>query len=259
MTFMEPGRPRVAFFDFTGCEGCQLTVIDSLETHPELLEVVDIVEFREALTGTADSYDVAFIEGSCTRASDEPRLRSIRERSRFVVALGSCAHIGGINALKNSRPNEEVRREVYGDAFSHFDTYPARPIHAVVPVDCAIPGCPINPTEFLTIVGFLLQGRLPDLVDYPVCIECRLRESACVYQLGRTCLGPITRAGCHAICPSRGYQCVGCRGLTSNANLESLQEVMKEHGLSSREVDDSLSMFLAWPLSQRRSENPNHV
>jgi len=251
-------KPRVAFFDFTSCEGCQLTVLDTLETHPELLDVIEIVEFREAMTGGADQYDVAFIEGSCTRASDEARLRHIRDRAGLVVALGSCAQLGGINAIKNAMPSEEVGRAVYGEQAEWFETYSARPIHAVIPVDCAVPGCPISEEEFLRMVGLLLQGRLPELLDYPVCIECRLRESACVYHLGRTCLGPITRAGCNAICPARGYKCVGCRGLTSNANLTSLREVMHEHGLSDREVDDSLGMFLTWSLSQRNSEGPRH-
>jgi sulfhydrogenase subunit delta len=177
MTAPQPKKPRVAFFDFTSCEGCQLTVVDSLQTHPELLEVIDIVEFREAVTGTASEYDVAFIEGSCTRPSDEERLRQIRAKAKFVVALGSCAHIGGVNAIKNRMASDEVREVVYADKAHLFDTYAARPISAIVPIDCTIPGCPINPTEFLRIVTFLMQGRIPDLIDYPVCIDCKLLET----------------------------------------------------------------------------------
>jgi sulfhydrogenase subunit delta len=259
MTESQTKKPRVAFFDFTSCEGCQLTVVDSLETNPELLEVIDIVEFREAATGVADSYDVAFIEGSCTRASDEDRLRKIRQEATFVVALGSCAHIGGVNAIKNRMPIEAVRLAVYGDQGNLFDTYATRPISAVIPIDCTIPGCPIDKEEFLRIVTFLMQGRIPDLIDYPVCIECKLAETICVYTLGRTCLGPITRAGCGAICPSKGYKCVGCRGLTSNANIASLRQVMAEHGLSESEIENSLSMFLTWQIGQRPREEQHHA
>lgn len=259
MTDHQAERPRVAFFDFTSCEGCQLTVLDSLETHPELLQVVDIVEFREAVSTTAAEYDVAFIEGSCTRPSDEERLRDIRERARFVVALGSCAHLGGVNAIKNSMPSNEVRAQVYGVHAASFDTYAARPISNIIPIDCTLPGCPINPVEFVRIVTFLMQGRIPDLIDYPVCIECKLAEVNCVYSLGRTCLGPITRAGCGAICPSRGYKCVGCRGLTSNANIASLRRVMAEHGLSERDIENSLSMFYNWQLTHGSKEGAPHV
>lgn len=254
MTDLRPPKPKVAFFDFTCCEGCQLTVLDSLQTHPELLDVVEIVEFREAMTGHADRYDIAFIEGSCTRPSDEERLSSIRARASLVVALGACAHIAGINAIRNSMPLAEVRAVVYGSDAYRFDTYPARPISAVVAVDYTVPGCPINPDEFLRIVTVLLQGRSPELPDYPVCIECKLRETVCVYQRGRTCLGPVTRAGCQAICPAEGYECVGCRGLTSNPNLESLEQVMAEHGLKSDAMRSRLDMFLSWELQARRAK-----
>jgi coenzyme F420-reducing hydrogenase gamma subunit len=254
MTDVQRPKPKVAFFDFTSCEGCQLTVLDSLQTHPELLEVVDIVEFREAMSEHADRYDIAFIEGSCTRATDESSLSSIRARASVVVALGSCAHIAGINAIRNNMPLADVRNVVYGSDAYRFDTYPARPISAVIAVDYAVPGCPINPDEFLSIVTVLLQGRSPELPDYPVCIECKLRETVCVYQRGHTCLGPITRAGCQAICPTEGYECVGCRGLTSNPNLESLEQVMAEHGLKPDVVRSRLDMFLSWELQARQAK-----
>ncbi len=107
-------KPTVAFFDFTSCEGCQLTVIDTFQNNPELLDVVQIVEFREAMSEKSDSYDIAFIEGSCTRASDEERLRDIRSRSGAVVALGACAHLGGVNAIRNRQNLDDVRHYVYG-------------------------------------------------------------------------------------------------------------------------------------------------
>ena len=257
MSDHKPPKPKIAFFDFTSCEGCQLTVVDCLQTHPELLEVVKIVEFREALTGNADQYDIAFIEGSCTRSSDEERLASIRARASIVVALGSCAHIAGINAIPNRMPLAEVRSIVYGIDAHRFDSYPAKPISAVIAVDYTVPGCPIDLDEFLRTVTVLLQGRSPELPDYPVCIECKLRETVCVYQQGRTCLGPVTRGGCQAICPARGYECVGCRGLTSNPNLESLQQVMAEHGLGPDVIRSRLDLFLSWELDEWHAKETN--
>jgi len=258
MTEIKVTKPSVGFFDFTSCEGCQLTVLDSLQTHPELLDVIDIVEFREAMTGQAAHYDIAFIEGSCTRPSDEARLTSIRERASTVVALGACAHIAGINAIRNNMPLDEVRRAVYGADAHYFETYPARPIGSVIRIDHVVPGCPIDPEEFLRVVTTLLQGRSPELPDYPVCIECKLRETVCAYQRGSTCLGPVTRAGCRAICPAQGGECEGCRGLISNPNLESIDQVMTEHGLTGEAKRACFDMFLSWEMQERRAGGARH-
>ena len=183
-------RPKIAFFDFTSCEGCQLTVIDSLQTHLELLDVVEIVQFREAMTEKGQDYQIAFVEGSLARPADEERLLDIRERAEILVALGACAHIGGINTIRNRQPLQKVREYVYGDKAEWFEAYAARPIDAAVPVDFFVPGCPIDRSEFLAVVTALLQGREPQIPDYPVCVECKLKEIVCLYYRGKTCLGP---------------------------------------------------------------------
>lgn len=239
------GNPRVAFFDFTSCEGCQLTVVDALQTHTELLDVIDIVEFREASSAHSDEYDIAFIEGSCTRASDEERLRKIRETAVVVIALGACAHLGGINAIRNIQPLASVREYVYGDKAEWYETYEPRAISRVIEVDHVIPGCPIDRDEFVRFVTHLLQGRTPKLPNYPMCIECKLNENVCVYTRGQVCLGPITRAGCNAICPEYGYACEGCRGLVPKPNMESFHQVLAEHGLSDADIESKLVLFLA--------------
>jgi sulfhydrogenase subunit delta len=247
-------RPTVGFFDFTSCEGCQLTVLETLHEHPELLQVVEIVEFREAHTGGAERYDIAFIEGSCTRTGDEDRLASIRERAGLVVALGACAHLAGINALKNHQSAVEVGAAVYGESAALFDSYKARPLSAVIRVDYAIPGCPINPEEFIACVVRLLQGRAPELVDYAVCIECKLREAPCVHQHGQVCLGSVTRAGCGAPCPALGHRCLGCRGLVTNPNLAALEASLPRWGLQPEQLTATLELFLSWELAARRKE-----
>ena len=246
-------RPKVAFFEFTSCEGCQLTVVDSLQTHPELLEAVEIVRFREAMSEKGDDYPIAFIEGSCTRPSDEAPLRAIREKAQVVVALGTCAHLGGVNAIRNRMELEDVRRTVYGDKAGWYETYPARPLEAVIKVDAVIPGCPIDRHEFLAAVKAVLQGRAPQLPDYPVCVECKLKENVCVYLRGKTCLGPITRAGCDAICPTYGDGCEGCRGLIPEPNIESLKNVLAEHGLSFDEAQAKMSLFLTYQTMEREA------
>jgi sulfhydrogenase subunit delta len=249
------GKPKVAFFDFTSCEGCQLTVVDSLQTYPELLDVIEIVQFREAMSERGEDYLVAFIEGSCTRASDEARLKQIRERAAVVVALGACAHLGGVNALKALHPLDEVREYVYGDKAAWYDTYDARPIQEVIPVDFAIPGCPIDRDEFVAVVKALLQGRKPPIPDYPVCVECKLKENVCLFTKGKVCLGPVARAGCKAICPTYGQSCEACRGYISNPNDSSMRNVLAEHGLSVEGITSMVTMFTTYQVRQKMAQS----
>lgn len=250
-------KPKIAFFDFTSCEGCQLTVVDLLQTHLGLLDLVEIVQFREAMSEKGEDFQIAFIEGSCSRKSDEARLQRIREQAVVVVALGACAHLGGINALKNYWPIENVQTYVYGKhGKDAYESYPARPISAVIKVDAVIPGCPIDRHEFLRIVQLLLQGRKPRLPDYPLCVECKFKENACLNTLGKPCLGPITRAGCGAICPSFGDGCEGCRGWAPEANFAYMREILRGHGLSDADIDARFTMFNHYQLQQMGEPAP---
>lgn len=252
-------RPKVAFFEFTSCEGCQLTVVDSLQLHPELLEAVEIVRFREAMSEKGDDYAVAFIEGSCSRQSDELPIKAIRERASLVVALGACAHLGGINAIRNRLDLTDVRRYVYGDKAEWYETYTPRPLSAVIPVDAIIPGCPIDRAELIRTIKTVLQGRTPRLPDYPLCVECKLKENVCLYLRGKTCLGPIVRAGCDAICPTYGDSCEGCRGLTPNPNIDSLKTVLKDHGLSVDATMAKMTQFLTYQMMESEAGGNGNV
>lgn len=236
-------KPRVAFFDFTCCEGCQLQVLSLEDELVNLLGLIDIVNFREASSAFSDDYDLAFVEGSISRESEIPRLEKIREQAKTVVALGACACLGGVNCLKNCQQMGQVRELVYGEQAEWVDTIPARPIWSVVTVDYQIPGCPIDKQEFLRVVQALLTGREPRLPDYPVCVECRSKENVCVFEKGMTCLGPVTRAGCGAICPSFGNYCLGCRGLVSQPNLTSEKELLGEYGLSLGDILKAFNLF----------------
>jgi coenzyme F420-reducing hydrogenase gamma subunit len=198
-----------------------------------------------------EDYQVAFIEGSCTRQSDEARLQQIRQQASVVVALGTCAHLGGVNSLKALHPLEEVRQYVYGDQANQYETYDARPIDAVIPVDFAIPGCPIDRDEFLACVKALLLGKKPPIPDYPVCVECKLKENTCLYHLGKICMGPVTRAGCKAICPSYGQSCEACRGYISNPNDSSMRNVMAEHGMTPEDITSMYTMFTTYQVRQK--------
>jgi coenzyme F420-reducing hydrogenase gamma subunit len=246
-------RPRVAFFDFASCEGCQLTVVDCLQTHLDLLQAVDIVQFREAMSEHGDDYLVAFVEGSVTRPSDEARLQAIRQQAVYVLALGACAHLGGVNAVRHGWDFDKVRHTVYGEDGKRYETGEARPIGAVIPVDGVIPGCPIDREEFIRTVRGLLQGRLPRPPEYPVCVECKLRENACLVLNGEVCLGSVTRAGCGAICPSNQTACEGCRGLLPDANLAGLRADLAARDLPPASVEAALQLFLTREIAQQEA------
>ncbi|MCK5197257.1 MAG: hypothetical protein KAR21_02845 [Spirochaetales bacterium] len=238
-------KPKVAFFDFTSCEGCQLSILN-LETELlELLDIVDIVEFREAMSEKSDTYDIAVIEGSFSRDKDLKRLKKIRETAGVVIALGACAHIGGINSLRNNQTREDVQRIVYPDNPALYETNKkAMPISTAIKVDAFVPGCPVDVGEFVKVVKNLVLGKDPALPTYPVCVECKMNENICVYELGKTCLGPVVRAGCNAICISSGGVCIGCRGLIPNPNINSQKDIMEKYGLDMDLIIDSMNLFM---------------
>lgn len=238
-------KPTVAIFDFACCEGCQLQIVNLEEEILDLISIVQPVEWREAMSEQSEVYDVAIVEGSITRPEDEERIRRIRDRAKVLVALGACATTGGVNRLKNNFAMEDVRRCVYGsDAeMPHLDTAPTRAVHEVVTVDCKIHGCPVNPNEMVRILRALVLGKTPVVADYPVCVECKARENVCRWEFGEVCLGPITRAGCEATCPSAGSWCFGCRDLVENPNVGAAREVMEQYGLTVEDLKSRAALF----------------
>ncbi|MBE3072881.1 MAG: NADH:ubiquinone oxidoreductase [Acidobacteria bacterium] len=241
-------RLKVAFFDFASCEGDQIEFTNyGDEAFLELLKHVEIVEFREAMSEKAmEAIDIAFIEGSFTREADRPRLEEIRRRSRTVIAYGACATTGGINALKNH--TDDYTEFVYGkDAtMLQLDSDLARPISAAIKVDYCAHGCPVNKYEVLQIVSHLLHGKAPVIPSYPVCVECKRRETICRYDEGDHCLGQVARAGCGAPCPADGIPCEACRGFVDEPNQAALRKVLIERAhFSAGRAADKSRMFTA--------------
>ncbi len=252
-------KPRVTFHDFTSCEGCQLQVLNCEDELLDILGHVDIVQFREAIDDREWDCDIAFVEGAFTRESDRARLEKIRKHSKIVIALGACACTGGLNVLKNFRGIPEAMKTVYGDKADWYETSPALPIEAAITVDAKIHGCPIPKEEFLEVVKSTLVGRKPQIPDYPVCVECKLRENVCLYHKGQYCLGVIARAGCNAWCPSYGGRCYGCRGLISDPNNRAAKDILDEFGLTLEEIQQEFRLFngvydVAEPPTQAKVE-----
>jgi coenzyme F420-reducing hydrogenase gamma subunit len=234
-------KPRVAFFSFSSCEGCQLAVLTIEEQLLELANLIDIVSFREAMSEKSEEYDIAFVEGSITRTSEIERIKKIRDTAKIIIELGACATIGGINSLKNQFEMDKVKEIVYGKMADNYKTIPTRPIEAVITVDYWIQGCPIDKDEFIEVTKAILLGKKPRIPDYPVCVECQMRENVCLFEKGMVCMGPVTRAGCKAICPTYNDGCVGCRGLIDDPNLSSHKNLLSEHGLT---VDEAISQYM---------------
>jgi len=235
-------KPRLAFFSFASCEGCQLQFLNLEDELLDIVPHVEIVEFREAIDDRSEDYDVAFVEGSITRPADEEKVKHIRERAKVLVAFGACATTGGVNRVKNFQDLNDVREYVYGDKWNipALETYPTRSVGEVVKVDYSLHGCPASKKEILEVTKALLQGREPRIPKYPVCVDCKLRENVCLFQKGQFCLGPITRAGCDMPCPTVGARCIGCRGLVDDPNRDAAMDVLAEAGLT---VDDILREF----------------
>ena len=238
-------KPKIAFFDFASCEGCQLTVINLEEALLDVLQHVEVVSFREAMKEHSDNYDIAFIEGSCVRPQDEERLKKIRSNAKVIVAIGACATCGGINALKNIRPEETVRKEVYGEKWKDYDTYRARGIDEVITVDYKVNGCPMTKSEFVKVVKALLTNTKPDIPTYPVCCECKQAGNVCAFEKGMTCVGPVTRGGCEACCVTEGAVCWGCRGLVDDPNVNAHKEVLQKYNVSAAELENKFKLYFA--------------
>jgi len=241
-------RVKVAWFDFACCEGCQIEMTNFGEPFLQLLKHVEPVEFREAMSEkTTERINVSFVEGSFTREADRARLEEIRARSDIVVAYGACAVTGGVNAMKNH--TDDYAEAVYGKDSSrpHLDSQKALPVSAAIKVDYEIPGCPIDKDEFIRVVSQLVHGTAKVYIpSYPVCMECKRRETVCRYDEGDHCMGPVALAGCGAPCPADGIPCEACRGLVKHPNEAALKKVLMENGgLPERWAEQKSRMFTA--------------
>ncbi len=237
-------RPKVAFFDFSCCEGCQLQVANMGEDLLEVLDIIEVVEFREVMSEKWDKeLDIAIIEGSVTNPHQAERVKSIRSRSKLVFAYGSCATIGGVNGNKNSFDLEEIRKYVYGDEYKFFPTDVTRAIHQVVKVDYFVNGCPVYIPEFVAVLKASMQGIPYYVPDYAVCVECKQNENVCMYERGVSCLGPLTKAGCNSWCVSNGNVCYGCRGILSNPNEQGAKDVLAKYGIPADLILKKMNMY----------------
>ena len=239
-------KPTVGIFGLTGCAGDQLVI---LNCEDRLLDLVALVDIRDFLMASSDNQtdcqlDIALVEGAVCTKRDARRLLAIRQRSKFLVALGTCAVWGGVPAMDRGADRSALLRTVYGETGGGYDAIPAQALHEVAPVDLNITGCPIEKEHILAAVAALLNGDPPLYPNYPVCTECRMRENNCLLvERGLPCCGPVTVAGCDARCPELRVPCVGCRGPVGDANASSLLTLMEEKGFDRKQIMDRLRTF----------------
>ena len=224
-------KPKVAVYKFSSCDGCQLSILNLENELLDLVGAVEIAFFLEATSKVIPGpYDVALVEGSISTPHEAERIQAIRNESKFVIALGTCATAGGIQALRNFTETQELAITVYEhpEYLNFLET--STPIAEHVKVDLEIWGCPVNKYQVLEAVAALVQGRQPYLPDYNVCLDCKRNGTVCVVVAnGMNCMGPATRTGCGAICPQMGRGCYGCFGPSPRANVTPLIPVLKKN------------------------------
>ncbi len=239
---MPTKRPKVAVFKFASCDGCQLSLLDAEDELLAVAGAIDIANFPEASRRMLKGpYDIGLVEGSITTPHDVERIRGIRKSCRVLITIGACATAGGIQALRNWKDVKEFTRLVYAspEYISTLDR--SMPVGSYVHVDFELRGCPINKYQLLEVINAALNKRKPNVPTHSVCIECKLRGTVCVMVSKEiACLGPVTQAGCGAICPSYDRGCYGCFGPMENPNPPALSKRFGEFG---KEREDIMLMY----------------
>ena len=244
---MSTRRPKLAVWKFASCDGCQLSLLDCEDELLTLAEELEIAYFVEASSATVKGpYDLSLVEGSVTTAHDAKRIEQVRKASRFLVTIGACATSGGIQALRNFGDVGEWTPLVYANPQYISTLAESTPISAHVKVDLELHGCPIDKGQLVETISAFLGGRRPNLPATSVCFECKARGTPCVMVAnGTPCLGPVTRAGCGALCPSYARGCFGCFGPMETPNTEALAQRWKELGVDERGLVRAFRTFYA--------------
>ena len=241
-------RPRLAVWKFASCDGCQLTLLDVEDQLLDVAGVIDIAYFPEATKGKIEGrYQLSLVEGSITTPHDARRIREVREISETLVTIGACATAGGIQALRNWADVDEFLSIVYAEPRYIETLSTSTPIEDHVPVDFQLRGCPISKHQLIEVIDAFLHMRKPNIPGHSVCVECKLRGTNCVMVAqGIPCMGPITHAGCGAICPAYDRGCYGCFGPSQAPNIDSLAAWWKQLEVTDVDLVRALRTFNAY-------------
>ena len=240
-------RPKLAVWKFASCDGCQLSLLDCEDELLGIAAAIDIAYFPEASRAMVEGpYDLSLVEGSITTAHDTERIEAIRAKSGALVTIGACATSGGVQALRNWADVSEFTSVVYAQP-SYIETLEtSTAIGDHVEVDFELRGCPISKSQLIEVVDAFLHGRRPDVPRHSVCVECKARGTPCIMvRRGVPCLGPVTQAGCGAICPAYDRGCYGCFGPAESPNLDALADWWRGLGVDEPDLVRALRTFNA--------------
>jgi coenzyme F420-reducing hydrogenase gamma subunit len=256
MTGGNKQRAKLAVWKFASCDGCQLSLLGCEDELLTIADQVEIAYFLEASSAVMPGpYDLSLVEGSITTEADRKRIQKVREQSRVLVTIGACATSGGIQALKNFGKAKEYLNIVYAHP-EYIDTLEeSTPISKHVKVDFELYGCPIDKGQLLEVLSAFLIGRKPVIPTSSVCMECKRQGLVCVMvAANEPCLGPVTQAGCGALCPRYGRGCFGCFGPQDTYQRVPLQERFVQIGMSEKDIDRAFKTFYAGVTGESGNE-----
>jgi sulfhydrogenase subunit delta len=231
-------KPKLAVWKFASCDGCQLSLLDCEDELLAVAGAIEIANFPEATRAFSKGpYDVSLVEGSITTSHDAERIQKVRKMSKVLITIGACATAGGIQALRNFANVSDYASYVYASPQYIETLHKSTPIDYHVHVDFELRGCPINKMQLVEVLSAFLNGRKPNTPAYAVCVECKLKGNPCVMvSHGTPCMGPVTHAGCNAICPSFDRGCFGCYGPKETPNTMSLSEQFHKTGVTDAQL-----------------------
>lgn len=229
------GKPRVAIVSLTSCEGCQFALLDLGEKFLELVSQIEMVDFRllEDEEDAGGDLEVAIVEGNPMTKENVKTLKSLRKRAKLLVTLGNCAAMGGIPEIKNYQEGKNTIKHVY-KYIQGIDNPEVKEVDNFVKVDFSFPGCPITADEFVKYFPTLLEvaktgdlSKMPEILDLPVCVQCKEEGNRCLLLDKKPCFGPMILGGCHAVCPTSRMMCQGCRGLRKGGNVKAMKQTLR--------------------------------
>jgi len=247
-------RPKLAIWKFSSCDGCQLSLLDCEDELLAVANSVDIANFPEASRAVVKGpYDLSLVEGSITTPHDAERIHQVRRSSKVLISIGACATAGGIQALRNYKNVKDFISIVYANPKYIETLNKSTPIADHVFVDFELRGCPINKYQLLEVVNAYLNGRKPNTPAYSVCVECKRRGTVCgLVAHGSYCMGPVTQAGCNALCPSYHRACFGCYGPKETPNTASLAALWSGEGVPKEDLVRMFRSFNAYADAFRK-------
>jgi len=248
-------KPRVAVFKFASCDGCQLSLLDAEDELLAVAGAVEIAHFPEASRASVKGpYDLGLVEGSVTTHHDAQRIQEVRRQCRTLVAIGACATAGGIQALRNWKDVDEMVRVVYATPQFVSTLKLSTPVAEHVPVDFELRGCPIHKGQLIELIAATLAGRRPSIPSHSVCMECKRKANVCVaVARGISCLGPVTQAGCGALCPGFDRGCYGCFGPMETPNTSAMTDELRGLGQTSDQISRAFRGVNAWAWQFRQA------